>query len=197
MKFEIKHQERYSRGELLLRTFFGWLYIGIPHVFLLIFLSIWSLILCFLAFLVVLFTGKYPKKFFNFQIGLCHWYTRLNSRLYNLSDGYPPFGINSKDDAIEFEVTYPEKLSRGILILRVLFGWIYILIPHGFLLFFRTIATMVIMLIAWFAVLFTGKYPPSMHSYVVGFLRWNMRLNLYLLFLTDKYPPFTGRPDNN
>lgn len=194
MTFNIKHQERYSRGELILRTFLGWLYIAIPHGFLLFFASLWGVILCFLAFWAVLFTGRYPRKFFEYQVGLYHWNTRLNARLYNLSDGYPPFGINKKDEAIELEIPYPEKLSRGILILRIFFGWLYILIPHGFLLFFRYIATAIVMLIAWFIVLFTGKYPPSLHEFVVGTLRWGYRVNLYLSFMTDEYPTFSGKP---
>ncbi|MCX7987508.1 MAG: DUF4389 domain-containing protein [Bacteroidales bacterium] len=193
MKFIIKHQERYSRGELILRTIFGWLYMALPHGFLLFFAGLWSLVLLFFAFWAVLFTGKYPKSFFQYQVGLCHWTTRLNARMYNLSDGYPPFGLKKTDDAIELEIPYPEKLSRGILILRVLFGWLYILIPHGFMLFFRWIATAVVIFIAWFIVLFTGRYPLSMHEFVTGTLRWGMRLNIYLCFMTDEYPPFTGK----
>jgi hypothetical protein len=195
MKFNIRHQDRYSRGELILRTFLGWLYIAIPHGFLLFFAGLWGLILSFLAFWAVLFTGRYPRKFFDFQVGLCHWSTRLNARLYNLSDGYPPFGLHKHDEAIELEIPYPEKLSRGLLILRILFGWIYVLIPHGFILFFRVIATAVVMIIAWFIVLFTGRYPASMHAFVTGTLRWGMRVNLYISFMTDNYPPFSGKPD--
>lgn len=195
MKFNIRHQDRYSRGELILRTFLGWLYIAIPHGFLLFFAGLWGLILSFLAFWAVLFTGKYPRKFFDFQVGLCQWSTRLNARLYNLSDGYPPFGLHKNDEAIELEIPYPEKLSRGLLILRILFGWIYVLIPHGFILFFRGIATAVVMIIAWFIVLFTGRYPASMHAFVTGTLRWGMRINLYMSFMTDNYPPFSGKPD--
>lgn len=193
MKLTIHHQETYSRLELLLRTFFGWLYIGIPHYFLLFFVSIWAAILIFIAFWVVLFTGRYPKNMYEFQAGLMRWGLRLNARIYNLSDGYPAFGIKAADEKVTLDLPYPEKLSRGLLLLRFFFGFIYVLIPHGFLLFFRSIATMVIAFLAWWAVLFTGKYPLSFHKYVTGFLRWTNRVNLYLLFLTDKYPPFTGK----
>jgi hypothetical protein len=193
MKLTIKNQESYSRGELLLRTFFGWIYIGIPHGFLLFFVSLWSFILMFIAFWVVLFTARYPKNFFEFQAGLNRWNLRLAARLYNLSDGYPAFGIKGTDDLTQLDIPYPEKLSRGLLILRVLFGWIYVMIPHGFILFFRMIATGFVIFIAWWIVLFTAKYPPSLHDFVTGTLRWNTRVNLYISFMTDAYPPFTGK----
>ena len=67
--FEIQHQEQYSRGQLLLRSFFGWLYIAIPHAFILFFMQIAPGILQFLAWWIVLFTAQYPKSFFDFQMG--------------------------------------------------------------------------------------------------------------------------------
>jgi len=67
MKLTIKNQERYSRGELILRTLFGWIYIAIPHGFLLFFVGIWSSILSFVAFWIILFTARYPQSFLNFR----------------------------------------------------------------------------------------------------------------------------------
>lgn len=193
MKLTIQHQESYSRLELLLRTFFGWLYMALPHGLLLMFLGIWSSILTFVAFWVVLFTGRYPQSMHEFQVGYMRWGLRLRARMVNLSDGYPGFGINVTDDFVAFEIPYPEKSSRALLLLRFFFGWIYVLIPHGFILFFRAIATWVVIFVAWWIVLFTGSYPASMHAYVTGLLRWGARLNAYLLFLTDDYPPFSGK----
>jgi hypothetical protein len=193
MKLTIKHQEHYSRLQLLLRLFFGWLYIGIPHFFLLYFLSLWAFILMIIAFFAVLFTGRYPEGMYKYQVGLALWSLRVNSRIYNVSDGYPAFGMNATDENVVLEMPRPEKLSRGLLLLRLFFGWLYVMIPHGFLLFFRGLATMVIMLISWFIVLFTGKYPASFHAFVVGLMRWNMRVNFYIMFMTDTYPPFTGK----
>jgi len=193
MKFEIQHQERYSRGELLLRTFLGFFYILLPHAFLLMFVGLWGAILQFISFWIVLFTGRYPQSFFEFQVGLMKWNLRVNSRLFNLSDGYPAFGVNATDEFTNFEVEYPEKLSRGLLLLRFFFGWIYVILPHGLILMFRMIATNFLVFISWFAVLFTGNYPKSFHEFNVGTLRWNTRVNLYLYFMTDDYPPFTGK----
>ncbi|MBN1158423.1 MAG: DUF4389 domain-containing protein [Bacteroidales bacterium] len=193
MKLTIKHQDRYSRGELILRTLFGWLYIALPHGFVLFFVGIWASILSFVAFWVVLFTGRYPQTMFAFQTGFMHWRVRLNARFMNVSDGYPPFGIRAQDEYVNLDIPYPEKLSRAILLLRIIFGFFYVLIPHGFVLLFRAIATYVVIFLAWWVVLFTGKYPKSFHEFVTGFIRWTTRVSIYMGFLTDAYPPFTGK----
>lgn len=193
MKLEIQHQEKYSRGELLLRTFFGWLYIGIPHFFILFFVGIWAAILKIIAFFAVLILGKYPKQMFDFHLDVMKWGLRLTARIYNLSDGYPAFGVKASDEKTTLDVEYPEKISRLLLVLRILFGVIYVGIPHGFILFFRSIATFVLMFLAWWVVLFTGKYPLSFHEFNTGTVRWSTRINLYMGFMTDAYPPFSGK----
>ncbi len=194
MKIDIKYQDRYSRGELLLRSLFGGIYIVLPHLFILIFVSLWGAILSFISWWIVLFTAKYPQSFFEFQEGLYRWNLRLNARLNNLSDGYPPFGIDAKDEYVTLEIPYPERLSRGVLLLRLLFGGIYVILPHGFLLIFRTIASLVLQFLAWWVVLFTASYPQSWHEFNVGTIRWSMRVNIYMSFMTDDYPPFSGKP---
>jgi len=67
------------------------------------------------------------------------------------------------------------------------------MIPHGFILLFRSIAAGFVIFIAWWIVLFTGKYPKGMHDFVTGTIRWGTRVNLYMGFMTDTYPPFTGK----
>ena len=90
-------------------------------------------------------------------------------------------------------LTYPEKLSRGILLLRTFLGYFYVIIPHAFCLLFRMIGMYFVVILAWWIVLFTGKYPKGMHDFVVGTLRWSTRVNVYMLFLTDQYPAFSGK----
>lgn len=192
MKLTIQLQEKYSRGELLLRTFFGWIYIFLPHAFLLMFVGLWGAILQFAAFWIILFTGRYPQSMFEFQVGLLRWSLRVSARTYNLSDGYPAFGIKSGDEYTSLEVPYPEKVSRGLTLVRALFGWLYVGIPHFFILYFRTLFVGLLVFIAWWVVLFTGEYPEFAHEWAVGHIRWQTRLNLYLGFMTDEYPPFTG-----
>jgi hypothetical protein len=94
---------------------------------------------------------------------------------------------------VKFSIDYPEKLSRGILLLKTFFGWLYVFIPHGFCLFFYGIAVCVVTFIAWWAILFTGKYPKGMFEFVVRYQRWSNRVNAYMLFMTDVYPPFSGK----
>ncbi len=197
MKFNVRYPESFSRGELLLRTLFGFIYIGLPHLFLMAFYGIWSSILTFIAFWSILFTGRYPQSFFEFQVGMQRWALRLNARIYNLADGYPSFGTDGTDEDTQFEMDYPESLSRGMALIRALFGIIYVILPHGFLLMFRSLATQVLTFLAFWAVLFTGKYPRSWFDFNVGTLRWNTRINLYMGYMTDTYPPFSGRPDDD
>lgn len=193
MKLTIKHQESYSRGQLLLRTFFGFIYIVIPHGFVLWFVGIWAGILAFLAWWVVLFTGKYPQSWHEFQVKFLNWQTRVNATMLHLSDGYPAFGISGTSNTISVEQKYPQTLSRGLLLLRTFFGFIYVIIPHMFCLWFRAIGTYVLVFLAWWVVLFTGKYPESWHAFNVGTIRWGLRVGFYMSYLTDEYPPFSGK----
>jgi len=193
MKLTITHQDSYSRGELILRTLFGAIYIAIPHFFLLAFVSIWSAILAFVTFWVVLFTGKFPQSIFEFQVKLMSWNLRVGAVMGNLIDGYPAFGLKGMSDKAKLEVEYPEKVGRGLVILRVLFGAIYVGVPHGFCLVFRLMWGAVLQFLAWWAVLFTGKYPEKWHAYQVGSQRWATRIGLYMGYFTDMYPQFTGK----
>ena len=193
MKLTITHQESYSRGQLLLRTLLGWLYIGIPNGFLMFFVGIWAGILTFVNFWIVLFTGKFPEGIFSFMLKFLNWGLRVNAAVLNLVDGTPAIGINGTSDKVILEVDRPEKVSRLLVIARVLLGIIYVGIPHGFCLFFRMIGTGVIVFLSWWVILFAGKYPERWHSFVVGTLRWSTRLELYMGFYTDKYPAFSGK----
>lgn len=193
MILTIQHQESYSRGQLLLRTLFGGIYIVLPHFFLLYFMMIWGAILSLISWFAVLFTGKYPQSFFNYQLNMKKWNLRVTARLLNMADGYPAFGLSGSDTNTNIELPYPESLNRGLLLLRTFFGFIYVIIPHGFLLFFRAIATYFLIFLSWWAILITGKYPQSWFDFNVGTLRWAMRVGFYLSFMTDQYPPFNGK----
>ena len=92
----------------------------------------------------------------------------------------------------KLEIERPETLSRGLLILRLLIGWLYIGIPHGICLSLYGLAAFVAAVIAWFAVLFTGKYPEGIYKFVEGYFRWQWRVQAYWFFLTDQYPPFSS-----
>ena len=125
MKLSIALQVSYSRLELILRTLFGALYIALPHAFILFFLSIWGGVLSFIAFWMILFSGRYPEHIFEYQVQLIRWRIRVYARIYNLADDYPAFGLSAIDERVTFEVPYPEKVSRLLLLIRIFFGVIY------------------------------------------------------------------------
>ena len=196
-QMKVTLQQQYSRVELLVRSIFGPIYIGIPHLFLLTFLAIWSQIVTFIAFWSILFTGRYPESFFEFNEKYLRWNWRLNARLNNLCDGYPAFGLEAKDEYTHFSVDYPEYLGKVHALVKVFFGVFYVLIPHGFILTFRGLASLVLSFVAFWVVLFTGSYPETIHQFNVGTMRWSIRVNLYLMLMTDQYPPFSGKEINS
>lgn len=193
MNLIIKPQESNSRGELLLRSFFGWLYIILPHVVVMMFVMIWFGILDFVKFWVVLFTGKIPESIYEFQKKVWQWNIRLSATMFNMRDGYPAIGPggNNPDATVEFD--NPAEVSRGLVLVRALFGYFYVMIPHGFMLGFMGIGASFVSFFAWWAVLFTGKFPESMFDFLVRYQRWSLRVNLYMAYYTDDYPPFNGQ----
>jgi len=192
MKLVINRQEHNSRGQLLLRAFFGWIYILIPHVFLMVFVSLWYSILEFVKFWVVLFTGRIPESIYEFQKKFWQWDVRLMATLFNMRDGYPAIGPGGSNEDATIEFENPEKVDRGLVLVRALFGSVYVGIPHGFLLSFVGIAAAIVEFIAWWAILFTGRFPEKMFDFIVRYFRWYARVYLYLSYYSDDYPPFNG-----
>lgn len=191
MKFNIKHQDSFSRGKLLLRTFFGIIYIMIPHMFVRFFVGIWYMIQSVLLPWVILFTGNMPESWYKFRVGYIFWGLRVNASIMNLTDEYPSFGVKGTSETVEFSMERPEKLSR--LLNFFTFIKAIAIIPQVFVIMFVAIAAYVVIFIAWWVVLFTGKYPQNMYNFMVRFLRWVQRINNYVGFMTDKYPPFSGK----
>ena len=101
-----------------------------------------------------------------------------------------------EDENIHFEVPYIEQSDRGTVLLRALFGWLYVLVPHGFILFFVGIVVQIFAFLAFWIVLITKKYPEDFHKFNINYLRWSTRVNLYMMYMTDTYPPFTGEPES-
>lgn len=192
MKLEVQRQNSYSRVHLLLRSFFGLFYIGIPHGIILLFLQLWSAILMMLAWWVILFTGRYPRSWFDYQIKLRRYALRLGLTMSNMRDEYPAFGLDTQVPYLTFEVEYPPTLSRGLLLLKSFFGIFYVMIPHGIVLLLRGIVGAILGILAWWVILFTGHYPESWFNFQVATERWSTRVWLYMSYLSDNYPPFSG-----
>ncbi len=130
---------------------------------------------------------------FDFVVGYIRWTNNVYAYLGLLRDEYPPFSNQQKVSyPLTLDVEYPEQLSRGWVVLKVLFGWLYAGIPHGIILWLYGIAVAIVTFIAFFAILFTGTFPRGMFDFVVGYMRWSNNFTAYLGLLRDEYPPFSG-----
>jgi len=134
--------------------------------------------------ITIVFRGYIPRWLFSFLVGLMRFQVRVFSYFALLTDTYPPF---EGDYPIRLEVQYPEKLARW----KVLFWKFFTSIPHFVVLLFLLIGAGFSVVIGWFAILFTGRFPEGLHGYVAGVVRWSMRVQAYVFSLTDDYPPFS------
>ena len=136
--------------------------------------------------LMILFRQKYPKWWFNWNLELTKFSTRVFAYFALLRDEYPS---TDEEQSVHLDIVYPdakEDLNRWLPLVKWLLA-----IPHYFVLIFLSIVSMVLIIIAWFAILFTGRYPKEMFDFVVGVERWSLRVGAYaFLLVTDKYPPF-------
>lgn len=136
--------------------------------------------------LMILFRQKYPRWWFDFNLQLTRFSTRVSSYLALMSDSYPS---TDEEQSVHLDLDYPnveQDLNRWLPLVK----W-FLAIPHYVVLFFLTIASVGAVVIAWFAILFTGRYPRSLFRFVEGVMRWGLRVQAYsLLLVTDQYPPF-------
>ena len=144
--------------------------------------------LLFLApLLMILLRQKYPRWWFDWNLELQRFGSRVGVYLALMDDQYP-----STDDhqSVHLDYAYPDvkrDLSRWLPLVK----W-FLAIPHYIVLVFLDIATIVVILIAWFAILFTGRYPRGIFDFVQGVIRWHNRVIAYAFVLvTDRYPPFS------
>jgi len=192
----------YIRGELSKPPSRGWWLLkwllGIPHYIILAFLLIAFVVVAIIAFFAILFTAKYPKGLFEFNTGVLRWLWRVGFYSYEAlgTDKYPPFSLKPDDDyPADLEIEYPERLSRGLVLVK----WWLLAIPHYIIISLflggggqRYVVglTFILAIFGAIAVLFTGKYPESIFKLVVGLNRWTYRVVAYASLMTDQYPPF-------
>ncbi|MBM3942493.1 MAG: DUF4389 domain-containing protein [SAR202 cluster bacterium] len=176
-----------------------WLLV-IPHIIVLAFLWIASFFLTIFAFFAILFTGKYPRGIFDYNLGVLRWTWRVGYYSYQAlgTDRYPPFSLKDADYPARLEVPYPEKLSRGLALIKwwllALPHYIIVAILHGGLGPRYGGLNLVLVIIAAVVLLFTGKYPQSIFDLVLGFNRWAFRVAVYAMLMRDEYPPFRLSP---
>ena len=186
------------RGELKIPPgqwvwLFKWLLV-VPHYFVLWFLTIASAFAWIISLFAILFTGKYPKGLFDFNVGVLRWWWRVGFYSYQAlgTDKYPPFSLDPDSNyPANLEVAYPEKLSNGLVLVK----WWLLAIPHWIIVGifqgnrgFGLVTVLAI--IAGIILLFTGKYPADFFKLLIGMDRWSFRLYAYVMLMTDEYPPF-------
>ena len=187
-----------------------WL-LAIPHFIILVFLWIAFVVVTVIAFFAILFTARYPRGLFEFNVGVMRWTWRVGYYTYDAlgTDRYPPFSLaDDPDYPAWLEVRYPQSLSRGLVLVK----WWLLAIPQYVIVAFFvggawTTTTWdendrwgwestsggliaVCVLFAAIALLFTARYPRGLYDFVMGMNRWALRVTAYAALMTDAYPPF-------
>jgi hypothetical protein len=181
VRFDVAYPENLSRGLIFIK----WL-LAIPHFVIIYALNIVFEVLTFIAFFAILFTTKYPEGLFKFNVGIRRWQANVTAYLMLMRDEYPPFSFDPGQYPVTLEIDYPENLKR----FAPLYKWL-LAIPHLIVLGVLGIVAFLGIFVAWFAILFTGKFPKGIFDFVVGVQRWNTRVTAYVLFMRDEYPPFS------
>jgi hypothetical protein len=181
----------------------------IPHVIVLVFLWIAFVVLTIVAFFAILFTGRYPRGIFDFNVGVLRWSWRVGFYSYSAlgTDRYPPFTLADVPDyPARLQVEYPQALSRGLVLVK----WWLLALPQYLVVGVFAGGTWaglnaasnhggwssgggligLMVFISAIALLFTGRYPRSIFDFIMGMNRWVFRVAAYVTLMTDAYPPF-------
>ena len=183
--------------------------LAIPHYVVLAFLWVAFVVTTIIAGFAILFTGRYPRSLFAFNVGVVRWSWRVGFYSYSAlgTDRYPPFSLARTDYPADFDVDYPERLSRGLVLVKSWLLAIPQLIIVGLLTapwywvangaptddYQRSVGISLLgllVLVAGLALLFTGRYPRSLFDLVMGINRWVYRVTAYVALMRDEYPPF-------
>ena len=181
VRFDVEYPDELSR----LLIFFKWL-LAIPHLIILYALGAVQAVITIIAFFAILFTTRYPEGLFKIVVGVMRWQANVYAYILLLRDDYPPFSWDAGEYPVTLEIDYPDELSRW----APLYKWLLV-IPNLIVLMIVALVAYFLIFIAWFAILFTGKFPRGMFDFVVGTMRWSLRLNAYTYLMRDEYPPFS------
>jgi len=136
--------------------------------------------------LMILFRRKYPQWWFDWNLAMVRFSTRVTAYFALLRDEYPS---TDEEQAVHLQIVYPDAqqdLNRWLPLVK----W-FLAIPHYIVLFFLYIVALVVIILAWFSIVFTGRYPREWFDLIVGVERWSLRVAAYaFLLITDEYPPF-------
>lgn len=164
----------------------------IPHYIALMFLGFVAVVVYFFATFAILFTGRFPRGMHDFVTGFLRWNANVGAYMMGLVDKYPPFSTEQADYPVVFQVDYPERSNR---VLNFPFLGYYLkallLIPHLFVVAALQLIAYLVLFVAQFIVLFSGRFPAGAHRFLLGVSRWSTRTSAYLFATTDKYLPFS------
>lgn len=170
----------------------------IPHLIVLLALWIAFVVLTIIAGFAILFTGRYPRGIFDFNLGVLRWSWRVAFYSYGVlgTDRYPPFSLGPVPDyPATLDVAYPEELSRGLVLVK----WWLLAIPHYIIIGifggdigprFNVSLIAILVLVAAVVLLFQARYPRDIFDFVLGLNRWIYRVIPYAALMRDEYPPF-------
>jgi hypothetical protein len=179
--YDVDTPEILSRWKWLIK----WILV-IPQVIVVGILGFVAMIAVFIAWWVILFTGRYPRGLFDFVVKVMRWNYRINGYSSHYTDRYPGFSMDEMPQyPVRLTVPYPERSSR----LTVFFRW-FLAIPHFIILGILGYVIGLVWLAHILIVLFTGKPNADVFRFLVGYSRWSARVSMYLFLTTDRYPPF-------
>jgi hypothetical protein len=182
--YDVEYPQELSRWLIFVK----WL-LAFPHLLILYALQGVASIITLIAFFAILFTKRFPREMFVFVVGVYRWNANVSAYAGLLRDEYPPFSWEPGRYPLTYDVEYPEELSRWLPFVK----WLLAL-PHLIALIFLGLAAAVAHLIAFFAILFTKRYPEGLFRFVVGVTRYAQRYVAYTYLLRDEYPPFSLQP---
>lgn len=189
VRFDVEYPQKLSRLATLAR-----LILAIPQFLIISALGFVVGVVTLIAWVAILFTRRYPKGLFELVVGLNRWTSNVYAYTLLLRDEYPPFSTDPVRYPVRYEVDYPERLSRWLIFVKF-FPFPIMVFAHQFVLGLLWIVGFFFSLISWFAILFTGRFPRGLFSFISGLLRWNLRVTAYGGLLTDAFPPFSKRAD--
>jgi hypothetical protein len=185
------------------------MFLAIPHYVVLAFLLVVFLVTTVIAGFAIVFTGRYPRPLFDFNVGVLRWNWRVGFYVYAaLGTRYPPFTLARTDYPADFDVAYPEHLSRGLILVKWLLA-----IPHLIIVFLIAAAILpywwtdydwssgfqpiggysmlnLLVVLAGFFLLITRQHPQALFDLLIGINRWLYRVLVYVALMRDEYPPF-------
>ena len=182
--YDVQYPGELSRWKIFVK----WL-LAIPHLVILYALGAAAGVVTFIAFFIILFTKRYPKELFDFVVNVNRWTENVYAYVFLMRDEYPPFSWERGRYPVTYEVAYPEELSRWLIFVKWLLA-----IPHYIIMLFLFIGQGLALFVAFFAILFTKKFPNSLFNFVVGADRWRVRVSAYTNLMRDEYPPFSMQP---